>query len=1067
MRPLKLSLQAFGPFAGRETVDFTRLPPGALFLISGPTGAGKTAILDGITYALYGDTSGGERSAREMRSHHAEAALQTEVELEFALGGQCYRVRRVPEQTRAAQRGDGVVNAPARAELFRLEADSRNSDGQGWQPLAQRTTEVTQQVEALLGFKAEQFRQVVLLPQGQFRKLLAASSAERERILETLFGTAAYKRLQDALKAEAAVLRESGEQARLRRDTLLQQAEAESAAALSARMDALGAALAALEADEKAAREADTAARAALQRGQAIAARFAEARAAAAALAALTAGRAEVDAQRMRLDDARRAQQVLPADAALAAARSAAAEAGERGRQAVAAAGQAASALRKADAALQAEAARGDEREAAQREQMRLEALSDAVARLAAAEAAVQACQRQRTAADARLAQAGAACAALDDRRSRLAGRIEALQAQAAQAAVLGLRVQQAEQRAQAQARLAASVARLQQAQALEEAKRQAFEAAQGHALCQREAFEALDAGWRRAQAAILARHLHDGDACPVCGSAAHPSPARFDGELPTEQALQAARAAVRAAEAALETARHDRDAAAQERAAAQAEVSTRQAALDAGKADGHAQQDLFGVGADASEELPALRTALQAARAAMADVDGLRAQLRGLDAELTTAQAALEQARGQAAEAAGAAEGASRVAEERRGAVPAALRTRQALDAALAGARATRQRLDAALQAAQAAQRAALGAEAAQRAQRDTLALAARAAEARVAEAAAQFADALRAAGFGTDEEGAAAGPDAGAAAWRAAVLPAAQIDALARQIRGADEQLAAAQERELRAAQAIAGLAAPDLAALDAHAADCRARVEAVVARLSDGRAERNRLAHTLALLGDIAREHGAIEAEYRVVGHLSDVANGDNGRNLTFQRYVLAALLDDVLRAASLRLKAMSRGRYLLQRREDVADARRAAGLDLEVFDDYTGRARPASTLSGGEGFMASLALALGLSDAVQAYAGGVQLDTLFIDEGFGSLDPESLDMAMKALIDLQQRGRTVGVISHVEEMKQQIDAAIEVVQGAGGSRVRMRGAAAPARSSALSPPAPARDAAGDRR
>jgi exonuclease SbcC len=215
----------------------------------------------------------------------------------------------------------------------------------------------------------------------------------------------------------------------------------------------------------------------------------------------------------------------------------------------------------------------------------------------------------------------------------------------------------------------------------------------------------------------------------------------------------------------------------------------------------------------------------------------------------------------------------------------------------------------------------------------------------------------------------------------------------------------------------------------------------VEAVLGRVAHHRAEAQKLARTLSLLDDIARGTGAIEADYAIVGQLAAVANGDNGRNLTFQRYVLAALLDDVLRAASLRLKTMSRGRYLLQRREEVADARRAAGLDLEVFDDYTGRARPASTLSGGEGFLASLALALGLSDVVQAYAGGVQLDTLFIDEGFGSLDPESLDMAMKALIDLQQRGRMVGVISHVEEMKQQIDVAIEVVQGVRGSRVRV--------------------------
>ncbi|ENO87413.1 AAA family ATPase, partial [Thauera linaloolentis] len=403
---------------------------------------------------------------------------------------------------------------------------------------------------------------------------------------------------------------------------------------------------------------------------------------------------------------------------------------------------------------------------------------------------------------------------------------------------------------------------------------------------------------------------------------------------------------------------------------------------------------------------------------------------------------AALEQARSQAAAAAAATEGALRVAEERRSGVPEALRSRQALDTALAGARAARQRLDATLQAAQAAQQLALGNEAALRAQRDTLAVAESMAQARVAEAAAQFAEALRAAGFGmADEEGGDASPAAGEAAWRVAVLPAAQTEALARQIRSADEQFAAAQERAARATQAVAGLAAPDLVALDVRAAACREQVEAVLARITHNRAEQHKLARTLAMLDDIARENGAIEAEYRVVGHLSDIANGGNGRNLTFQRYVLAALLDDVLRAASLRLKAMSRGRYLLQRREDVADARRAAGLDLEVFDDYTGRARPASTLSGGEGFMASLSLALGLSDVVQAYAGGVQLDTLFIDEGFGSLDPESLDMAMKALIDLQQRGRMVGVISHVEEMKQQIGVAIEVIQGARGSRVRL--------------------------
>jgi exonuclease SbcC len=195
----------------------------------------------------------------------------------------------------------------------------------------------------------------------------------------------------------------------------------------------------------------------------------------------------------------------------------------------------------------------------------------------------------------------------------------------------------------------------------------------------------------------------------------------------------------------------------------------------------------------------------------------------------------------------------------------------------------------------------------------------------------------------------------------------------------------------------------------------------------------------------LDDINLRLGNIRQQYSVLGHLSEIANGKNGRNLTFQRYVLAALLDQVLIQASMRLRVMSHSRYTLQRREDLTDGRRASGLELDVFDDHTGKSRPASTLSGGEGFMAALSLALGLSDVVQSYAGGVQLDTLFIDEGFGSLDPESLDTAMKTLIDLRQTGRMVGIISHVEDLKRQIDVGIEIKSGIKGSEVCIFGGA----------------------
>ncbi|MFC5769216.1 SbcC/MukB-like Walker B domain-containing protein, partial [Thauera sinica] len=633
-------------------------------------------------------------------------------------------------------------------------------------------------------------------------------------------------------------------------------------------------------------------------------------------------------------------------------------------------------------------------------------------------------------------------------RSAALAARIDALQPRAAQSDALALRVQQAERRALAAAGLAASRRQLAERQGVEAKLQQVFDAARQALQLRRDRLDALDAHWRRAQAAVLARHLHDGDACPVCGSAAHPSPARFDGELPTEQALQAAAATVREGESALEAARGKLDAAVRQRAATEAEVATREAALR--------DEGLDAGGVEQAPALAALREDLQSARAAAAEVGPARAGLQALDADIAATATVFEQARSAAGTAAAAAQAAQRVADERRDAVPQELRTRAALEKAIAAAAARRTQLDAALHEAQAAQQAAAGRAAALAAQRATLAEAEEDAAQRMQDAAVRFAEALRAAGFAPAGAGEAVAPDTAMpdtaaladalqqaeAAWRAALLPADEVERLVRGIRSADEQLAAARERAARAGQAVAGLVAPDLAALEARTAACREAVEAVLARVAANRGEQDRLAKLLAALDDIAREAGAVEAEYRVVGHLADIANGDNGRRLTFQRYVLAALLDDVLRAASLRLKAMSRGRYLLQRREDVADARRAAGLDLEVFDDYTGRARPASTLSGGEGFMASLSLALGLSDVVQAYAGGVQLDTLFIDEGFGSLDPESLDMAMKALIDLQRRGRMVGVISHVEEMKQQIDVAIEVAQGARGSRVRMR-------------------------
>jgi exonuclease SbcC len=239
------------------------------------------------------------------------------------------------------------------------------------------------------------------------------------------------------------------------------------------------------------------------------------------------------------------------------------------------------------------------------------------------------------------------------------------------------------------------------------------------------------------------------------------------------------------------------------------------------------------------------------------------------------------------------------------------------------------------------------------------------------------------------------------------------------------------------------VADKAKPDVEVIEAKLAETTG-----VSTLADDAwrqldARNNQLKEIQKKLDQAHKKNEALEAEYKVIGTLSEVANGQTGNKISLQRFVLSVLLDDVLIQASQRLVKMSKGRYQLVRKEDRAKGNKASGLELEVEDGYTGKTRSVATLSGGESFLAALSLALGLSDVVQSYAGGIKLDTLFIDEGFGSLDPESLDLAVRTLIDLQASGRTIGIISHVSELKDQMALRVDVISDRTGSRIAIAG------------------------
>lgn len=1019
MRPLHLTLQAFGPFAATEQVDFTRLGEQAFVLIHGPTGAGKTTLLDAICFALYGDTSGGERSAQAMRSANAAPALRTEVTLEFSLGAQRWRAVRAPVQERPKQRGEGWVTEPAKAQLDL-------HDGNGWVSKASQPGKVSDAVRDLLGFDSAQFRQVIVLPQGRFRELLTASSQARQAILERLFRTELYRRVEELLKTEAAGIRRDAERIAIQRDEALRQAGVESGQALAEGIGALQLALQALHGQEQGARATLAAAQAALGAGEQVAARLQERQQAQAAHAALLVRQPALEDERARLHAAQRAARVRPALQAWQAAQrdqaASAAALARAGEQAASAAQRATQAA----AGLQAEAARADARQGAQRRVSQLEAMLPRAQQLGALLGALQAAEAKQAAAATARERAGAQLAARQGDAVAAESALAQTQLAAAQAQTSALQLAALQERARQLDR------HRQAARALEAANAQAATAAvaEQQALRQREQYRAAlaeaESAWRAGQAARLAASLGAGDACPVCGSTAHPTPAQQHVAAPlSDQALEQAR------HAALEAESQAVRCAGQHQAAQAAIAQARERLEELAQALGE-------VGDDAAHrlkaEIAALEAALAEGRQAAASVAQRQAAITGCRTALAVAEAANR-------DAAAAAEAAAQALAHCRGEwqaasaqVPEDSRDPVALSEALRQAQAALAALEQALAAAQAAERQAAADTAGAQAGLVSAQQGQAQAASRLAEAEAALAHSLAQQGFGDVQAHAAAGLGDDA------------MQTLDATLRTFDTQLASAAAWRGRAEAAAQTLEAPDLDGLRAALEVSAAAVEALVRQQAERGRSRDTLLQCQQRLQQLDAQGRDIEARYAVLGRLAEVANGNNPRRMTFQRFVLATLLDEVLEAASTRLLAMSRGRYALQRVREQADQRSAGGLDIEVFDHDTGAPRPANTLSGGEGFLASLSLALGLADVVQSRAGGIQLDTLFVDEGFGTLDPESLDFAIRTLLDLQQAGRLVGIISHVTELRERIDVRLEVRPAVGGSRVLMTGVAA---------------------
>ncbi|MGR6969025.1 AAA family ATPase [Streptomyces cynarae] len=995
MRLHRLDITAFGPFGGTQKVDFDALSAAGLFLLHGPTGAGKTSVLDAVCYALYGAVPGARQSGHglTLRSDHAAPGTRTEIRLELTVAGRRLEITRQPPWERPKKRGGGTTTDKAQTWLREYDSAART-----WKDLSRSHQEIGEEITQLLGMSREQFCQVVLLPQGDFARFLRADAEARGKLLGRLFDThrfaEAEKRLAERRRTTEAEVRD-GDAALLADAHRMQQAAGDpvplpdlapgdpgladavlswAAVARSTARERLVIAECARTAAESARAAAervldDVRERARLQR------RFAEAR----ERAALLEQRADAHREaRERMERARKAEAVAPAldlrDSAEAEHRRAAdAEARARARLPEAdadagAAGLAAAARRAAEELGGLESARRAER--------RLDEL--------AAERAEM--DRQERADEEVLQDAEGWLAEWEQTRAALQERIDSAQEAATRAEHLAV------QREPARNRLRAARERDRLAQETEAAQARAL-ASRERALAAHEHWLDLKEQRLKGIAAELAAGLVDGEPCAVCGATDHPAPARKVAGHVDREAEERALAAYRHAE--------------EQHAEAERRLAAVREALAAATAE--AGDTPIGELAAQADELERL---CSAARAGASQLHPAQEELRRAEQERERRSAARQEA-------------ALRVAARvsRRDTLE---RERTALEEELGRARGDA--VSVAARAAQLERRAALLTEAAD---------AARAAEdsaQRLKKADARLADAAFRAGFDTPQ------------AASAALLDNTAHRELQRRLDAWQQEEAAVRAMLAEADTVTAAQQPPaDLPGAEQAAEAAARRLQAAVSAQDEAARRCAELDRLSARATASVRRLGPLRDEYDRVARLASLAAGtsaENERRMRLESYVLAARLEQVAAAATVRLQRMSSGRYTLVHSDDRS-GRGRSGLGLHVVDAWTGRERDTATLSGGETFFASLALALGLADVVTDEAGGVRLDTLFIDEGFGSLDDQTLDEVLDVLDSLRERDRSVGIVSHVADLRRRIHAQLEVVKGRTGSVVRQRG------------------------
>lgn len=1037
MRPLKLTMQAFGPYAGTEIIDFTELENRTMFVISGKTGSGKTTIFDGISYAIYGKASGDDRHGPDLRSQFANEDVLTEVSLQFSLRGKNYYIKRAPQQEKKKERGDGVRTISAQAELYMMEQDGEQK------LIASNVRDVDEKIKEIMLIDSNQFRQILMIPQGEFRKLLTSDSKDKEVILQRLFHTEVYKRVEERLKEEAknlekAVAKETEDRNHWIRkitalhneelktlleeesdnDTVIYPLLLDEILQMTTQLETLNQEVQVKEKERDVLQqklyEAETIVKQLKQKSELEANKAAlenkkeviagkEIEINLAGKAALLSKQEELCHRLKRELDGYQAD-LIKRENRISELSNLLKE--------------------KAEAYIQ-EKEREDERKAAQSEVHKLQQMKDEVQSFAVLQTEVKGLEKhlgqlveEKKNSEESLIKTEGDIKSLTEERQVLEKTDVLLLENTRNIEVLDSEIEYI-------TKFEHQLQRYHEHRILLDKRKGQFQQAELVLQDARSLLEELEHKWLHGQASILANQLHDGEECPVCGSEHHPKPAKVGvGDIPNEVDLKAAKEQV----SYLEKEKAKAESALFE---VQSLITTMEQTL------GELRGEILKKRSDfADDQVENIKQFIQQQRSELIQkqkqlqqdlevLEKVKVNLKKYEEKLTADREHLTGISEKVNEVTVTFTEKNTNLTGIKDRIPEELRSIQGFEKQWKQAVQLQEHLQRRYEEAQQMYQETKEKHGNEESAFFTVKSHMLEKERELKNEKEAFVEQMTAQGFENYRS------------YDSAKRSDEQIKQLDKEISEYREDVRSVTDRLNEITLALKDVKEPDIEGLQTVMKEVLKQISSLHDQIRELYMKKRDNEEIRDCILKINEDIKALEVRYKLVGELSDISKGQNTKRITFERYVLAAFLDDILREANGRLIKMTNGRYEMRRKTDRSKGNVQSGLELLVFDQYTGQERHVKTLSGGESFKAALSLALGLADVVQNYAGGVSLETMFIDEGFGTLDPESLDQAIEALIDIQSSGRLVGIISHVPELKERIDARLEVTATQMGS------------------------------